>query len=66
MKQDGRTIIAIGVGNATALKELENIASTTAENKSLVYQVGDYKALKTLNSVVAHVACQGDYKTLLP
>ena len=43
------------------MKELTNIASRTVGNKSLVYQVGDYEALQTLDSVVAHVACEGNY-----
>ena len=61
VKQDGNTVIAIGIGNATDMKELTNIASRTVGNKSLVYQVGDYEALQTLDSVVAHVACEGNY-----
>ena len=60
MKQRGdTTVIAIGIGNATDPQELSNIASLKGANDSQVYQVGDYDALQTLNSLVAYVACGG-------
>ena len=60
LKQRGdTTVIAIGIGNATDPKELSNIASDKGANNSQVYQVGDYDALQTLNSLVAYVACGG-------
>ena len=55
-------MIAIGIGNATDYTELTNIASSTAGNRSYVYQVGDYEALQTLNEKVAYVACGGKFK----
>lgn len=58
-KQNGNiTIIAIGIGNETDVDELRDIATKDqASGQSLIYQVGDFEALKTLNKVVATVAC---------
>ncbi|XP_052797297.1 collagen alpha-4(VI) chain-like [Mya arenaria] len=56
-ESDNVTLIAIGIGNETDSDELEGLASTDNMNKSLVYQVGDFEALKTLEKVVATVAC---------
>lgn len=51
------TLMAIGVGNQTVYSELVDIASVNEQNKSLVYEVGDFAALQTLNKAVATVAC---------
>ncbi|KAL4227529.1 von Willebrand factor (vWF) type A domain [Mactra antiquata] len=57
-KDDNITIIAIGVGNSTDQEELNNIATfDVLNNRNLVYQVGDFAALETLNNTVATVAC---------
>ncbi|XP_053405850.1 collagen alpha-1(XII) chain-like [Mercenaria mercenaria] len=52
------TIIAIGVGNGTDVNELTDIATVDKNsNQSLVYEVGDFEALQTLDNVVATVTC---------
>ena len=58
-KQSGNiTIIAIGVGNGTDVNELTDIATVDKySNRSLIYEVGSFEALKTLDNVVATVAC---------
>ncbi|XP_060583327.1 collagen alpha-1(XII) chain-like [Ruditapes philippinarum] len=58
-KQSGNiTIIAIGVGNGTDVNELTAIATLDQNsNRSLIYEVGSFEALQTLNTVVATVAC---------
>jgi len=61
-------IISIGVGNLVSPDELNGMASLDKSGNPLVYQVGSYAMLTTVQDQLSQVACEADvgrYGTLL-